>query len=150
MKDINGIELKVGDKVRVVEEAVGGSFAVGYEGFVTQDLPIVTLDGNYESGSFWDYDSLGGGLEIISSKYPNPPHKHAEVIKAWADGADLQYNGNGKWKDYKSDPNLSPAWTCFDWRIKPSKSPEELEKEFILSEMEKLKERLAKLEVKGS
>ena len=27
------------------------------------------------------------------------PHKHAEVIKAWADGAEIQVNLLGSWED---------------------------------------------------
>lgn len=36
------------------------------------------------------------------------PHKHAEVIKAWADGAQIQYyeNRTGKW----ADCTASPSW----------------------------------------
>jgi hypothetical protein len=44
-------------------------------------------------------------------------HKHADLIHAWADGAEIQlYNGCvGEWQDM---PN--PAWsTDFQYRIKP-------------------------------
>jgi hypothetical protein len=44
------------------------------------------------------------------------PHKHAELIKAWADGAEIQYNHWGSaWKD-----SISPTWDKnFQYRIKP-------------------------------
>jgi len=44
------------------------------------------------------------------------PHKHAELIKAWADGAEIQYNHWGSaWKD-----STSPTWDKnFQYRIKP-------------------------------
>lgn len=45
------------------------------------------------------------------------PHKHAEVIKAWANGEDVQYHENGIWKDA-----VTPFWEKDDdteWRIKP-------------------------------
>lgn len=45
------------------------------------------------------------------------PHKHAEVIKAWADGATIQKYSlvTGNWEDL---PN--PSWLeCSQYRIKP-------------------------------
>jgi hypothetical protein len=42
------------------------------------------------------------------------PHKHAAVIKAWADGQDIQVNLNG-WVDA-----LCPTWyTNYEYRVKP-------------------------------
>lgn len=44
-------------------------------------------------------------------------HKHAEVIKAWADGAQIQIRnyGTGEWTDWDS-----PTWSDGDdYRIKP-------------------------------
>lgn len=45
-------------------------------------------------------------------------HKHAEIIKAWADGAKVQAlsdNGN-RWNDCNSAPNWNPFR---EYRIKP-------------------------------
>ena len=54
----------------------------------------------------------------------NKPHKHAEIIKAWADGAEVEYRFNetlsgwSKWKILAHDkPFLSDSW--FEYRIKP-------------------------------
>lgn len=44
-------------------------------------------------------------------------HKHADLIHAWADGAEIQYNQNGIWFDC---PN--PNWDgtgSWEYRIKP-------------------------------
>lgn len=42
-------------------------------------------------------------------------HKHAELIKAWADGAEIQYKLCGKWND-----TLKPEWfEEYEYRIKP-------------------------------
>jgi hypothetical protein len=44
-------------------------------------------------------------------------HKHSELIKAWADGAEIEQwesNRNTRWTD---DPN--PTWYADKYRIKP-------------------------------
>lgn len=54
------------------------------------------------------------------------PHKHAALIKAWADGAEIQFRyrrgGNPlvKWSDWKTVGN--PQWDTsetYEYRIKP-------------------------------
>lgn len=48
----------------------------------------------------------------------NTPHKHAELIKAWADGNEIQY------KDPHSDNwyTCTPTWSVkTEYRIKPEK-----------------------------
>jgi hypothetical protein len=45
------------------------------------------------------------------------PHKHAEIIKAWADGAEIEYKNkvSGVWTV------CDPQWNDFDeYRIKPT------------------------------
>lgn len=45
------------------------------------------------------------------------PHKHAELIKAWADGAEIEFYFNGDWRDFRDN---NPAWeTGSALRIKP-------------------------------
>ena len=49
-------------------------------------------------------------------------HKHAELIKAWADGAEIEvkHPSNGSWWDAKS-----PAWDLnYEYRIKPEPKPD--------------------------
>ena len=50
------------------------------------------------------------------------PHKHAEIIKAWADGADIEkQNRDGTWID------MNRSWPWYeDWvyRIKPQPKPD--------------------------
>jgi hypothetical protein len=73
------------------------------------------------------------------------PHKHRDLIIAWAKGAEIEA-GNGQWWgafNYKWD-NV-PAGV--ELRIKPSKSPKQLEKDRIQKEMEKLAKELEELEV---
>lgn len=45
-------------------------------------------------------------------------HKHAEVIKAWADGEVVQFRN----KDYSGWTDLThlyPVWDCDEYRVKP-------------------------------
>lgn len=49
-------------------------------------------------------------------------HKHCDVIKAWADGATVQYKNRASdtWADWKS--KLCPGFdTDVDYRVKPPK-----------------------------
>lgn len=47
------------------------------------------------------------------------PHRHADVIKAWADGAEIEFKeavSNNAWRDCPY-----PIWDYkFDYRVKPS------------------------------
>lgn len=46
------------------------------------------------------------------------PHKHAALIKAWADGAEIQYKPGGKGGNWLDDEH--PTWySCIEYRIKP-------------------------------
>ena len=51
-------------------------------------------------------------------------HKHAEVIKAWADGAEIEYwsNYEGRWILLNME---SPGWELgFKYRVKPTPKPD--------------------------
>lgn len=49
------------------------------------------------------------------------PHKHAELIKAWADGAEIEFNDfSGRWA-VNRDPSWSPD---LKYRIKPEPKPD--------------------------
>lgn len=46
----------------------------------------------------------------------NKPHKHAKLIKAWADGAQIQYKNLNEWEDCV----IYPKWdNNTEYRIKP-------------------------------
>lgn len=50
----------------------------------------------------------------------NKPHKHAELIKAWADGAEIQAQICGEWCD-----DYSPRWNLDGkYRLKPEPKPD--------------------------
>ena len=50
------------------------------------------------------------------------PHKHAEVIKAWADGATIEFRcpiGDGAWSDWQTLKSGSPTWDIrSEYRVK--------------------------------
>ena len=54
------------------------------------------------------------------------PHKHAELIKAWADGAEIEY-----WNDYRNawlEICAHPDWMpTTKYRIKPEPKPDVVE-----------------------
>ena len=51
------------------------------------------------------------------------PHKHADVIKAWADGADIQWrpDSSSAWADMRTNPSWFEG--C-EYRVKPEKKPD--------------------------
>lgn len=54
------------------------------------------------------------------------PHVHAECIKAWADGAKIQFRMKGSsinWVDLNGDPGWS---TKCDYRVKPEPKPDRI------------------------
>ncbi|WP_396190193.1 hypothetical protein [Flavobacterium sp.] len=61
------------------------------------------------------------------------PHKHAELIKAWADGAEIEVYqpAFGRWEE------AEPAWhTSFEYRIKPETKPDVVMYSRVLSVQE--------------
>lgn len=132
---------KVGDKVVVVKKSPTGSLPEGHVGKITQisDKNEVKVDDTFCG---WFYGASGGRLEVIN--YPNKPHKHAELIKAWADGAVIEYFYSGVWRE-----NGRPSW-CEDgmYRIKPETTPEELEIAELETVIKNAQDRINKLEEK--
>lgn len=61
----------------------------------------------------------------------NKPREHAELIKAWADGAEIESkHSDGVWRTAHS-----PMWVAgYEYRIKPEPKPEEQREKTILAE----------------
>lgn len=99
---------KKGDLIRKVD---GSRFSTGFE------VAYV----NFIQGE--EVHIVGGGwlLECyVKHGYPNPPHKHAELIKAWADGAVIQF-WDGRCQSWVDTSNNRPFWAEGNkYRIKPS------------------------------
>ena len=54
----------------------------------------------------------------------NKPHKHAELIKAWADGAEIEYKSHvdGSWRNLTSGQWLDN----YEYRLKPIPKPDKV------------------------
>lgn len=135
---------KIGDKVRF-KKGISRNCEKGDKGVVIDFVngsPIVKMESGYTTGHVHTAEHC---LEVVDEvKYPNPPHKHAEIIKAWADGAEIEI------KSYEGDwlTVYHPSFNGNrEYRIKPQLTPQEVEKQAIVDEMAKLQERLDKLEV---
>ena len=115
------IELR---KAYVVDYA--GSGWIGLDGLGKRRFPVV----HFEKAE------LG---------YPNPPHVHAELIKVWADGAEIEIK-NLRSSGWTKVP--SPSWfEGREYRIKPTKSDKDIKIEAleaklleIHAELDELKE----------
>lgn len=115
--------------------------SVNHQRYHFRELPLSVCTSHYPG-----YNGISeSGITLVrkGTTYPNPPHKHAELIKAWADGAEIQYKSNalGKWINSKS-----PMWgETAKYRIKPQPTPQELEIGKIEEEMRKLADRVKEL-----
>lgn len=51
------------------------------------------------------------------------PHKYASVIKAWADGEEIQFRGvsSGNWTNISDEDKVDFNNPYFEWRIKPER-----------------------------
>lgn len=53
------------------------------------------------------------------------PHKHAEVIKAWADGHAIQYRNGTTITSWTDMPTCTPNWyEGVEYRVKPEPKPD--------------------------
>lgn len=79
---------KKGDRVKRV------SILVYHRGMRVGDEDVVV---EIDEGGALTLQEYGKGhnpenFELVTPAYPNPPHKHAELIKAWADGAEIEFH----------------------------------------------------------
>jgi len=82
---------------------------------------------------------IASNFELESPKYPNPPHKHADVIIEWAKGADILFDIGGSW--IKTD---NPKWQVIaNYKVAPTLS--ELADIKTQAKIAKLEAKLAKL-----
>jgi hypothetical protein len=134
----------IDEKYEGTDKIIEVGDSVIYEGKVDKIIEVKSYDNccndyTLESGDYVEYNEL----EYLAGT----PHKHRDLIIAWANGAEIEVMdyADGEW--YYC---YNPTWRSEDYRIKPttpSKSPKQLEKERIQKEMEKLAKDLEALDV---
>lgn len=116
------------------------------------------------AGRFYNVDGVrsGGYIEVVNNNgelfpysrdrfklfdpnYPNPPHKHKDLIIAWANGAEIEVMGTtGSWCVVED-----PAWRGIGkYRIKPTKSAKDVQIEELEAKAKELLDKIT--ELKGS
>lgn len=139
-EEVTVVEFKEGDRVARLD---GKTFSNG-----SYVLTVDTSCGSLFRSEDIVYLKETGTNVPVSDIYKVTPHKMRDLIIAWAEGAAIEMRASELcgWTDA-----TQPSWSAkCEYRIKvhPEKSPQEIEKEEILKEMEQLKARLKKLEVK--
>lgn len=85
------------------------------------------------------------GVKLVSSGgYPNPPHKHRDLIVAWANGAEIEHLSafTGKWYG-----TPCPCWGKGDvYRIKPQPNKEKQE---AIKKLDEIQENMRELEAQS-
>lgn len=138
---------KVGDKVKCIAPT-GGLVECG----------IYTVSG-LRGHNRVELSECRGGFGYFNDRfklvptYPNLPHKHAEVIKAWADGAEVQILVDSKvgWISYDPDTlctDLGFFTSGYEYRVEPAKTEKEIQIEKLEQQAKDLAKEIAKL--KGS
>lgn len=115
-------QFKLGDRVVRFRDP-WGSGNLGVEGIVTR----VTMD-DCEEQIYVSYNSRGTGIsyevknfELVQTKAQ--PHKHADIIKSWADGAEIEVRYPDEGNLWRACPN--PLWsTVHEYRVKPTPKPD--------------------------
>ena len=110
--------MKVGDKVVINSTAIGAAKNfIGHSGTITSLCGSAAGFVKVETHP-QDIFCLKTELDTVSKKVP---HKHAEVIKAWADGAKIERRtAHGKWSEVDD-----PAWhACVEYRVKQEPKPD--------------------------
>ena len=132
-------KFKVGDDIECVD--AGGNVHIT-EGIIytvtgVNSLGVCIVDNKDNSSFFNDFRFK------LATKYPNPPHKHRDLIIAWANGAEIEVHTTfNTWKLMKS-----PQWGEYNtYRIKPTKTEKQLLKEELLLKVKELEGKIKEID----
>ena len=139
--DGNSKKFKVGDLVKVLYASNNESYLrAGNVHKVLEVNPDNSLEFCHD-GYYWSSDQF----QLVEDVCPtNPPHNHAELIKAWADGAEIQVYSTGllDWHELEK-----PSWVVgLKYRIKPAKSAKDTKLEELEANMRKLADEIKELQ----
>lgn len=130
---------EVGDKARFIEDDNQWcKFGKAYDVIriipntmwsPTGSIEIVDDRGNLTTHYSSRFEKVEEDMTIKLNEQAKPttkkPHKHAELIKAWADGAEIQMKNvfEGVWVSYEEYED--PSWNInYEYRIKPEPKPD--------------------------
>ena len=140
------LKLEVGKSYKLIDAYVSSRMTRdGIKNGDTVTLDLVDEIGGYQDSSLViEQAELRDGKVIPVEDTPqhtNPPHVHADMIKAWADGAEIEckYEFDKHWHTTENPP----MWDAdCSYRIKP-----EITKEDLIVENEKLRSENNKLQI---
>ena len=116
------MSFKIGDRVRILPHAVGAiKLKRGDEGVIVTESSITHGEEGHVWGVKFDDGAIYGAydreMELVAATKPRP---HADLIKAWADGAEIERLGPHGW--------TITAYPTFlkgkEYRIKPESKPD--------------------------
>lgn len=137
------LNVNIGDKIICRDGTIYTACTKGYVPYGGLDNPhvrkytfvgirvqdgITSWNGWYKDGSAILTGEDGLDIEqVIPKEKPmqqtKQPRKHAELIKAWADGAEIQFKTGGDWLSFEEIE--VPSWLDnFEYRIKPEVKPD--------------------------
>lgn len=134
--DVDGSEIKVGDTVEVVDDRGNSALVLGSKLTVSSIREVLPVNRFYIEFE----DSTAGLYPYRVRKVNKNRHPHADLIHKWAEDTSLEVE---YYDDYtrKWFSDTTPVWySKCKFRIKHTKSPEELEKESILASIKELEE----------
>lgn len=146
-------KFNVGDKVVFANEEARDKFFGLYSGNdVFKIFDVLTVAKVRDEGSILTFkeDNLyiseaESKCFVVAPDLSKQPRPHAELIKAWADGAEIQVKGAGMWL-----PASSPTWDAdLEYRIKADAQVEEEYPELYKALCKVFTEEVAKKLLKG-
>lgn len=113
------LKLEVGKKYRNLKGEV-----ITVKGFAYAPVRFAYQGDNdyfYDCDGICAFSALPRLIEEVIEEPVKKPHKHAELIKAWADGAEIEYRVGQRWFGM----NGCPRWAdVTEYRIKPEPKPD--------------------------
>ena len=141
-------KFKVGDKVRCINLEMADEYTPDDNWGIKSGLVIGRVYTVKSCLLSWlrvglDYSVSCKHFELANETYAYKPHVHCELIRAWADGAEVDRYCTDL---YEWQPVLYPTWRVHDdYRIRPNKTDKELQIEKLEEQAKQLASDITKL-----